>query len=416
MRKIVIILFLFALASFIQKSIRVGYSQSTTPPAASTGAPGETNCSSCHASSDFDALLTLAVDDGIDQYIPGHTYLIDLDIQTSLNSPKHLYGFEITARNQANNVVGEWIASNPNTIILDQGKYLSHYNSTSIPQDGHFLLEWTAPETGQGAISFYASAVAGNHDNTATGDAVANALEIITQDPNTHAQKDYFVSIKVFLEGLYDETLGEMKTDLRDNKLLPLDQPFNVHPYNFDEEISVQKIPGGVVDWVLIEARNGIPNLIFPGTENLEVHLGFLMKDGSIKALDGISPIIFTKLQPDCYYYFAVRHRTHLDIFTADPTSTFYDLMAYDFTTGLDKAFGTSQMKRLPDGKYAMISGDYDGNGVINSGDYNSWRQQNALIFEYVPWDGDGNGIVNNLDYNHWYQNRGKICCSEVQY
>jgi len=204
MRKIVIILFLFALASFIQKSIRVGYSQSTTPPAASTGAPGGTNCSSCHASSDFDALLTLAVDDGIDQYIPGHTYLIDLDIQTSLNSPKHLYGFEITARNQANNVVGEWIASNPNTIILDQGKYLSHYNSTSIPQDGHFLLEWTAPETGQGAISFYASAVAGNHDNTATGDAVANALEIITQDPNTHAQKDYFVSIKVFLEGLYD--------------------------------------------------------------------------------------------------------------------------------------------------------------------------------------------------------------------
>ncbi len=416
MRKVFIILFLFALATFIQKSIKPGYGQSTTPPTACTGAPGETTCLACHSNAQNGGSLTISVDDGIQEYVPGHTYLIDLNINAPSQAFTNAYGFEITARNQANNVVGEWIASNPNTIILDQGKYLSHYNANSSNQNGHYLLEWKAPDTGQGSVSFYASAIAGDGDGTTSGDAVVNAVEILTQDPDTHEQKDYFVSLKVYLEGLYDESTGYMKTDLRDNHLIPKTQPFNVHPYYYDSVVHVGTVPQGVVDWVLVEARNGIPNLIFPGTENLEVHLGFLMKDGSIKALDGVSPIIFKNLQPDCYYYFAVRHRTHLDIFTSEPTSTFYDVMAYNFTTGLDKAFGTNQMKRLPDGKYAMISGDYDGNGVINSGDYNNWRQQNALIFEYVQWDGDGNGIINNLDYNFWYQNRGKICCSEVQY
>ena len=46
-----------------------------------------------------------------------------------------------------------------------------------------------------------------------------------------------------------------MSTTLRDNFLLPLSQPFNVPPWNYNGMESVASIPPDVVDWVLLELR-----------------------------------------------------------------------------------------------------------------------------------------------------------------
>lgn len=414
-KQLVITVFFLSLILFINSNIKKSHTQSTTPPPAHTGAVGEETCVSCHADNAPNTIINLLVDDGVTEYVPGHNYTMELTVDTDLPDPS-VYGFQITARNISDEVVGEWISTSNNTIALQQGDYLTHFNTTAANSGNGFQFEWNSPFPGAGPVSFYVSAVAGNDDGTADGDAVANVVQVFQQDPATLEQHDYWVSMKVFLEGFYDEETGGLKTDMADDGLVPLSQPFAVAPYYYYGTESVTEFPPGTVDWILLEARNGIPSLSNPGTETIEMHAALLMEDGRIMDLDGVSPVYFETLQPDCFYYFVVRHRSHLDIFTAEATSTFYPIMAYDFTNSSDKAYGTNQLKPTEDGMYTMIAGDYDGNGTINSNDYNMWRSNNAVVFGYVPWDADANGIVNNIDYNLWYINRGKICCSEVEF
>ncbi len=415
MKKLGTTILIACVGFFFWLGINTSHTQSTTPPPAHTGAPGEATCINCHSNTVSNTVVDLILENGLTEYTPGHNYTMDLDISSSITGD--VYGFQITAQDQNGQTVGEWIATNTNTVIQQSGDYLSHQNAfIQVGEPGNFQFEWISPFPGIGPISFYASTVAADGDGTTEGDAVANLVKVYQQDPTTLVQHDYWVSIKTLMEGFYNPSKGELNTDMADLGIIPLQQPFNYNPYNYWGNESVTELPEGVVDWVLVEARNGQPDLINPGTETIEAHAGFLMKDGRIMDLDGETPILFKNLQPDCFYYFAIRHRTHLDIFTAEPTSTFFAVMAYDFTVDVNKAYGTNQLKATTDGRYGMISGDYDGNGTINSEDYNKWRQQNALVNQYVTWDGDANGVVNNLDYNLWYVNRGKICCSEVEY
>ena len=68
---------------------------------------------------------------------------------------------------------------------------------------------------------------------------------------------------------------------------------------------------------------------------------------------------------------------------------------------------------------YATIKGDYDGNGVVDAGDYVLWRKYNGYTYLYeatntasvIPYfgaDGNGDGIVDQLDYDVWRANFGK--------
>ena len=61
-----------------------------------------------------------------------------------------------------------------------------------------------------------------------------------------------------------------------------------------------------------------------------------------------------------------------------------------------------------------MHAGDFDGNGVINSQDYNLWKQNSSAVNVYLAADVDGNGIINSLDYNLWKANRSKIAMISI--
>ena len=54
-----------------------------------------------------------------------------------------------------------------------------------------------------------------------------------------------------------------------------------------------------------------------------------------------------------------------------------------------------------------MMGGDADGNGVVDSGDYEIWKLKAGNKSIYEGADVDCNGEINNLDKNDvWYENK----------
>lgn len=96
--------------------------------------------------------------------------------------------------------------------------------------------------------------------------------------------------LTVFFEGPFVD--NEMTTDLNENGQIPLSQPFTEQPFNWPGTEAVDSIPNeDIVDWVLVDMRDATdPELAtYPTTCGRKA--GFLLKNGQVVDLDGVSPI-----------------------------------------------------------------------------------------------------------------------------
>jgi hypothetical protein len=204
--------------------------------------------------------------------------------------------------------------------------------------------------------------------------------------------------LKLILQGSWNDQ--NMATNLSSTKLFPLLQPYNINPWNFSDNTSVSTLQANFVDWLLIELR---PNL----TDTKYSKAGILTDNGTVLNSDG-SPFSFPTILSG-QYYVVVRHRNHLSIMSSVKLQLDDDVIInYDFTDSQDKAYGTKAMVDLGNGKYGMISGDGDANGVIDVLDYGTVAK-NILSVGYAQGDFDMNGVMNVLDYSFISQNILKI-------
>ena len=122
-------------------------------------------------------------------------------------------------------------------------------------------------------------------------------------------QLKVYATIKTFLQGPY---LGNQIMSI--SLALPLQQPFNIAPWNYDGYESFATIPDDVVDWVLLELRDKTNSSLVKTTR-----AAFILKNGNIVDLDGINPVEFIANEDE--YYIVVKHRNHLSVMSANSIS-----------------------------------------------------------------------------------------------
>jgi hypothetical protein len=114
------------------------------------------------------------------------------------------------------------------------------------------------------------------------------------------------LNLKILLEGAYSSN-SQMQLP-NENRQLPLIQPYNRTPWNYTGSESVVTIPEGVIDWVLVELR-----LDENSSSCVYKRACFVMNNGEIKDLDGVSNLNLSSIG-EGEYYVVVHHINHLPV------------------------------------------------------------------------------------------------------
>jgi PKD repeat protein len=235
-------------------------------------------------------------------------------------------------------------------------------------------------------------------------------------DVTTYGEaEDYTVSIlhenvildlTAFLEGPFNGV--DMNTNL--GALIPLEQPFDINPWNYPGTESLTSIPNAdVVDWVLIDLRDASSAISATGATSVDKRAALLLNDGSIVDLDGSSNLEFT-ITIAHGLYIVVWHRNHIGILSNDALIPAGGVYVYDFSNGVNQVYGGANAhKQISSGVWGMYSGDGDGNGVINTEDKSDNWENQAGSRGYVEGDYNLDTETNNIDKDeYWIPNIGK--------
>ncbi|MCB0556626.1 MAG: hypothetical protein KDD02_23980, partial [Phaeodactylibacter sp.] len=207
-------------------------------------------------------------------------------------------------------------------------------------------------------------------------------------DPNPC---DALLSAKVFLGGAYNDTEGLMHDSLREQGIIPVEQPYDaLTDYNYtgteavDPAVFATTGPDAIVDWVFVELHDATDPTVVA-----QQRAGLVQRDGDIVDIDGTSPLAFSGADGTSYYV-SVRHRNHLGAMTATPVAFSTAPTTVDFTQAstanyqLGGAIGTAYAQQSwPSGTLALWPGNMSNEmvGGTHSGD--------RIIFQSTGAEGD---------------------------
>ena len=137
-----------------------------------TGSPNDnTSCLQCHNAINGNN-GSISSNIPITGYVPNEVYTISTNItQNGINK----FGFEITAEqnNIGSSKVGNFIITNNEIQYTNNNHAVTHTPGSSISNNSKsWSMQWQAPNSGNGEITFYAAFIAANGDGTSAGDNI----------------------------------------------------------------------------------------------------------------------------------------------------------------------------------------------------------------------------------------------------
>lgn len=221
------------------------------------------------------------------------------------------------------------------------------------------------------------------------------------------------VQASAFLEGSYNSSTNSMNTTLRDNNLLPNNQPFNTSPwwYNGTEAVAtVNDLPANMVDWVLLEARSADNDF-----EIVEQRAAILLDNGQIIDVEDAAGVNFYNLTVGATYYLSIKVRNHMAVISQTSVSIPNAANPFLFNAA-NVNNGATQLKNVGDGNYALKAGDYNADGVIIVADFNGYLSNMSSTNQYVAGDFNGDGNVTTADFNIYLLNASTIGMPQIRY
>lgn len=176
---------IFAFISFFcLLAAEYAFTNSGGPPPNHTGAPGQSNCTSCHGGTVNSGSATRSLvfngNPNLTSYTPGQTYTAVLTIsQSGIGT----FGFQMISRNANNANVGTFIATNANETQVSNG-YFQHTSggiTASTTGTKSWSFSWTAPSAGTGTVSFYVATNAADGTGGTSGDAIYTNVFTLTE-------------------------------------------------------------------------------------------------------------------------------------------------------------------------------------------------------------------------------------------
>lgn len=221
------------------------------------------------------------------------------------------------------------------------------------------------------------------------------------------------VQVQANLQGAYNFATNNMVTHLLSNELLPLNQPFNTAPwfYNGAESLSsASDFPTSTVDWVLLEARNGVN-----GSTIVEQRAALLLADGTVVDAQDFGNVRLYNITAGTPYYIAIKARGHLAVISSNVV-LLPNTNPMDFTNPAFVAGGADQLSWLNGTNYALSAGDYNNDGIITVSDFNTYLPQASGVNVYHPTDGNMDGNISISDFNLYQSNASKIGVQQIRY
>gem|GEM_PF-2892914 len=280
------------------------------------------------------------------------------------------------------------------------------------------------------------------------------------------------LDLEFWLEGAFDPDAGSMSTHMYDNESLPLAQPFNVSPWFYDGDETLDPDMPNLdadanrpVDWVLVTVQKTSITIDTDGKEvetivGEETKAGILTKDGDLlrdQSVEDQFPIYFDVLDNATTYNVIVRHRSHLDVIVKmkwnEPVFDGF-LVSHNLRVPFPSwsVLGTpdvfflpfleeyvveyKQLKKLADtgDRYGLHAGDFRPDGVIQNTDDCKWKffLENYLATDTwfyfdtdsglgeddwisISVDANMDGTIDTVDFDLWYDNRAKMGHPAIQ-
>jgi hypothetical protein len=146
------------------------------PPLGYTGAPGESDCTTCHSGTPINGgggNITLAFSGANNTYKLDKTYTVTVTVTDAGMSP--LCCFETTTLTAANHPAGKLKLITPeNTMIRNSStngrSYITNYETANFYQQWSY--KWKAPSADVGPIIMYATGNASNNNGNPLGDHI----------------------------------------------------------------------------------------------------------------------------------------------------------------------------------------------------------------------------------------------------